>query len=141
MANIQLKTPKATASVKFHVRENVFFFRKFVVLKKVTVSIIGLHFIRHNSPYIDTAHGVNHFLQLYMQVKTATSESGGKPEAAFIDGKLTIPPIKTNTITIFVDPASDIRIVYNGLCNPIDKLTETSTLLISYSESTKIDKK
>ena len=49
-------------------------------MKKLTGSRIGLHFMRKNRIFIDTAHGLIYFPHLTMQVKTASSETTTKPQ-------------------------------------------------------------
>ena len=72
VANGQLEKPLATATLKFEIGDNTFA-EYFVVMKKLTEPIFGLHFMRKNSVVIDTTHGLIHFPQLTMQVKTASS--------------------------------------------------------------------
>ena len=69
VANGQLEKPLATATLKFEIGDNSFA-ERFVVMKKLTGSIVGLHFMRNNSVVIDTTHGLIHFPHLTMQVKT-----------------------------------------------------------------------
>ena len=71
LANGQLEKPLATATLRFEIGDNTFA-EHFVVMKKLTGPIIGLHFMRNNSVVIDTTHGLIHFPQLTMQVKTAS---------------------------------------------------------------------
>ena len=68
VANGQLEKPTATATLKFDIGDHVFA-EHFVVMKNLTGPIIGLHFMKHNSVVIDTAHGLIHFPHLTMQVK------------------------------------------------------------------------
>ena len=72
VANGQLEKPLSTATLKFEIGENSIA-EHFVVMKKLTGPIIGLHFMRNNSVVIDTTHGLIHFPHLTMQVKTASS--------------------------------------------------------------------
>ena len=74
VANGQLEKPLATATLKFEFGDNTFA-EQFVVMKKLTGSITGLHFMRNNIVVIDTTHGVILFPHLTMQVKTASSET------------------------------------------------------------------
>ena len=94
VANGQLEKPLSTATLKFEIGDN-FFAEHFVVMKKVTGPIIGLHFMKNNSLVIDTTHGLIHFPHLTMQVKTASSETTTKPEPVITDEALTIPPTTT----------------------------------------------
>ena len=95
--------------------------------------------MRNNSVVIDTTHGLIHFPHLMMQVKTASSETTTKPQPVITDEALTIPPTTTKTITAFIDHPSKRKTT--GTVTPLQKLTETKTLLISHSRSTIIDKK
>ena len=108
-------------------------------MKKLTGPIIGLHFMRNNSVVIDTTHGLIHFPHLTMQVKTASSESTTKPQPVITDEDLTIPPTMTKTIAAFIDHPSKWNTT--GTVLPLEKFTETASLLISHSMSTIIDKR
>ena len=68
-------------------------------MKKLTGPIIGLHFMRNNSVFIDTTHGLIHFPHLTMQIETSSSETTTKPQPVIADEDLTIPPTTTRTIT------------------------------------------
>ena len=94
VANGQLEKPLSTATLKFEIGDNSFA-ENFVVMKKLTGPIIGLHFTRNNSVVIDTTHGLIHFPHLTMQVKTASSEITTKPQPVIMDEDLTIPPATT----------------------------------------------
>ena len=73
-----------------------------------------------------------------MQVKTASSETTTKPQPVITDEALTIPPMTTKTITAFIDHPSKWNTT--GTVTPLEKFTETASLLISHSMSTIIDK-
>ena len=94
VANGQLEKPLSTATLKFEIGDNSFA-EHFVVMKKLTGPIIGLHFMWNNSVVIDTTHGLIHFPHLTMQVKTASSETTTKLQPVIIDDALTIPPMTT----------------------------------------------
>ena len=138
VANGQLEKPISTATLKFEIGENGFA-EHFVVMKKLTGPIIGLHFMRNNSVVIDTTHGLIHFPHLTMQVKTASSETTTKPQPVIMDEDLTIPPATTKTITAFIDHPSKWKTT--GTVTPLEKFTVTASLLISHSMSTKFDKR
>ena len=138
VANGLLEKPLSTATLKFEIGDNSFA-EHFVVMKKLTGPIIGLHFMRNNSVVIDTTHGLIHFPHLSMQVKTASSETTTKPQPVITDEALTIPPATTKTITAFIDHPSKWNTT--GTVTPLEKFTETASLLISHSMSTIIDKK
>ena len=108
-------------------------------MKKLTGPIIGLHFMRNNSVFIDTTHGLTHFLYLTMQVQTASSETTTKPQPVITDEALTIPPTTSKIITAFIDHPSKWNTT--GTVTQLEKFTETASLLISHSISTKIDKR
>ena len=78
VANGQIEKPLSTATLKVGIGDNSFD-EHFVVMKKLTGPIIGLHFMRNNSVVIDTTHGLIHFPHLTMQVKTTSSETTTKP--------------------------------------------------------------
>ena len=127
VANGQLEKPLSTATLKFEIGDNSFA-EHFVVMKKLTGPIIGLHFMRNNSVVIDTTHGLIHFPHLTMQVETASSETTTKPQTVITDETLTIPPTTTKTITAFIHHPS--------------KWNTTGTLTpIFHSMSTIIDKR
>ena len=138
VANGQLEKPLSTATLKFEIGDNSFA-EHFIVMKKLTGPIIGLHFKRNNSVVIDTTHGLIHFPHLTMQVKTASSETTTKPQPVITDEALTIPPMTTKTITAFIDHPSKWNTT--GTVRPLEKFTETASLLISHSMSTIIDKR
>ena len=138
VANGQLEKPLSTATLKFEIGDNSFA-EHFVVMKKMTGPIIGLHFMRNNSVVIDTTHGLIYFLHLTMQVETASSETTSKPQPVITDEALTTPPTTTKTITAFIDHPSEWNTT--GTVTPLEKFTETASLLISHSMSTIIDKR
>ena len=105
LANGQLEKPLSTATLKFEIGDNSFA-EHFVVMKKQTGPIIGLHFMRNNNVVIDTTHGLIHFPHLTMQVKTASSETTTKPQPVIMDEDLAIPPVTTKTVTAFNDHPS-----------------------------------
>ena len=106
VANGQLEKPLSTATLKFEIGDNSFA-EHFVVMKKLTGPMIGLHFMRNNSVVIDTTHGLIDFPHLTMQVKTASSEPSTKPQPVITDEALTIPPTMTEAITVFIDHPSN----------------------------------
>ena len=108
-------------------------------MKKLLGPIIGLHFMRKNSVVIDTTHGLIYFPHLTMQVKTASSEKTTRPQPVITDDTLLISPTTTKTITAFVDHPSKWNTT--GTVTPLEKFTETASLLISHSMSTIIDKR
>ena len=138
VANGQLEKPVSTATLKFETGDNSFA-EHFVVMKKLTGPIIGLHFMRNNSVVIDTTDGLIHFPHLTVQVKTASSETTTKPQPVITDKALTIPPTTTKTITAFIDHPSKWNTT--GTVTPLEKFTETASLPISHSMSTIIDKR
>ena len=137
-ANGQLEKPTATATLKFDIGDHIFA-EHFVVMKNLTGPIIGLHFMRHNSVVIDTTHGLIHFPHLTMQVKSALSQTSAKPQAVLIHDSITIPQQTTKTITAFVDHVSEWN--RTATVTPVEKITETASLIISHSMSTIFDRK
>ena len=138
VANGQLEKPLSTTPLKFEVGDNSFA-EHFVIMKKLTRPIIGLYFTRNNSVVIDTTHGLIHFPHLTLQGKTTSSETTTKPQPVITDEALTIPPTTTKTITAFIDHPSKWNTT--GTVTPLEKITETATLLISHWMSTIIDKR
>ena len=92
-----------------------------------------------DSAVIGTTHGLIHFPHLTMQVKTASSEATTKPQPVVTDVALTIPTTTTKTVTDFVDHPSKSNTT--GTVTPLQKFTETASLLISHSMSTIFDKR
>ena len=138
VANGQLEKPLSTATLKFEIGDNTFA-EHFVVMKKLTGPIIELHFLRNNSVVIDTTHGLIHFPHLTMQAGTASSETTTKPQPVITDEALTIPPTMTKTITAFIDHPSQWNTT--STVTPLEKFTETASLLIYHSMPTIIDKR
>ena len=68
----QLQKPLATATLDFEIGDNLFL-EHFVVFKKLSGTILGLHYKWNNSVVIDTTHCLIHFPQLTTQIKTASS--------------------------------------------------------------------
>ena len=95
--------------------------------------------MRNNSVVIDPTHGLTHFPHLTMQIETASSETTTKPQPVITHDALMIPPTTTRTITAFVDHPSKWNTTRT--VTPLEKFTETASLLISHSMSTKIDKR
>ena len=106
-------------------------------MKKLTGPIIGLHFTRNYSVVIDTTHGLILFHHLTMQVKTASSETAAKHPPVLTDDALMIKPRTAKTITAFVDHPSEWNTT--GTVTPLEKFTETASLLISLSMLTIFD--
>ena len=138
VANGQLEKPTATATIKFDIGDHTVA-EHFVVMENPTGPFIGLHFMRHNSVVIDTPHGLIHFPHLRMQVKSALNQTSTKPQAVLIHDNITIPQMTTKTITAFVDHVSDWNTT--GTVTPVEKFTETASLIISHSMSRVIDRK
>ena len=138
VANGQLEKPTATATLKFDIGDHIFA-EHFVVMKNLTGPIIGLHFMRHNSEVIDTTHGLIHFPHLTRQVKSALTQTSAKPQAVLINDNITIPQMTTKKITAFVDHVSEW--ITTGTVTPVQKFTESVSLIISHSMSTIIDRK
>ena len=74
-----------------------------------------------------------------MQVNTTSSETTTKPQPVITDEALTIPPMTTKTITAFIDHPSKWNTT--GTVTPLEKFTETASLLISHPMSTIFDKR
>ena len=138
VANGQLQKPTATGTLKFDIGDHIFA-EHFNAMKNLTGPIIGLHFMRHNSVVIDTTHGLIHFPHLTMQVKSALSKTSAKPQAVLIHDSITIQQLTTKTITEFVDHVSERNTTET--VTPVEKFTETASLLLSHSKSTIIDRK
>ena len=138
VTNGQLEKPLSTVTLKFEIGDDSFA-EQFVVTKKLTRPINGLHFMRNNSVVIDTTHGLIHFPHLTMQVKTTSSETTTKPQPVITDEALTTPPTAAKTITAFIDHPSKWNTT--GTVTPLEKFTETASLLISHSMSTIFDKR
>ena len=104
-ANNQLEQPFATATLKFDNGDHTFW-EHLVVLKNLTGTYIGLHFMSCNTVVIDTTHGLIHFPHLRMYVKSTARGTSAKHQAVFIHETMTIPRKTAKTITAFVDLSS-----------------------------------
>ena len=138
VANGQLEKSIATATLKLDIGDHIFA-EHFVVMKNPIGPIIGLNFMRHNSVVIDTTHGLIHFPHLAMQVRSASSGTTAKPQPVFIHDNITVPSMRTNTITAVVVHLSEWKTT--GTVTPVEKFTEAASLIISHSNSTVIDRK
>ena len=138
VANVQLEKQTATVALKFDIGDYAFA-EHFVVMKNLRGPIIGLQFTRLNSVVIDTTHALIHFPRLTMQVKSALSQTTAKPQAVVIHDSITISQLTTKTISAIVDHVSEWNTT--GTVTPMEKFTETASLIISHSMSTIIDRK
>ena len=66
VASGQLEEPIATAKFNLLLQKTLVQ-SIFVVMKKLTEPIVGLHIMRHNSVVMDTTHGLFYFPHLTMQ--------------------------------------------------------------------------
>ena len=138
VANGQLEKPTTTALLKFDIGDHIFA-ENFVVMKNLTEPIIALQFMRHKSLVIDTTHGLIHFPHLTMEVKSALSQTSAKLQAVLIHDSMIIPQMTTKTFTAFVDHLSEWNTA--GTVTPVEKFTETASLIASNSISTIFDRK
>ena len=134
----QLEKLLAPTTFKFESGGNNFV-EHFVVMKTLTGPIVGLHIMRNNSVVIGTTHGLIHIPHLTIQAKRASSETTTKPQPVITNEALTIPPTTTKAITAFIDHPSKWNTT--GTVTPLEKFTETASLLISHSMSIMIDKR
>ena len=74
-----------------------------------------------------------------MQVKSALTQTSAKPQVVLIHDSITILQQTTKSITPFVDHISEWNTT--GTVTPVEKFTETASLIISQSESTITDRK
>ena len=88
---------------------------------------------------IHTTHGLIHFPHLTRQIKSASSGTSAKPQLVLIHDSITGPPMTTKTTTAFADHLSEWNTT--GTVTPVEKFTETASLIISNSISTIIDRK
>ena len=137
VANGQLEKPISTATLKFDVGDNSFA-EHFLVMKNLTVSIIGLHFMRENSVIIDTTHSLIYFQHLTMEAKYAAIETSSRPQLVLVQDNTTVLPTTTKTITAFVDHPSEWHTT--GTVTPVGNFTEAASLQISHSISTITDR-
>ena len=94
VANDQLEKLSATATFKFEIAD-ISFAGHFVVMDKVTGSVIGSHFMGNNSVVTETTHSLIYFPHLTMRVKIASSEktsAQAKPQLVITDDALAIAP-------------------------------------------------
>ena len=102
VANDQLEKLISTATLKSDMEDKTFA-ENFVVMKNMTGSILGLHFVRHDSVLIDTTHGLIIFPHTTMPAKNAAIETSANYPHVLIQDNTTVPPMTTKTITAFVD--------------------------------------
>ena len=138
VVNGQLEKPKATATLKFDIRNHISA-EKFVVMKKLTGPITRLHFMGHNNVVIDNTQGLILFPHLTIQAKSSSSRTSVKPQVVLFHDSITVPPMTRKAITAFVDHLSERNITCT--VNPVEKITKTPSLIISYSNSTIFDRK
>ena len=134
----QLEKLTAADTLEFDIGDQNFA-EHFVVMKNLTGPFRGLHFMRHSSVFIDTTLGLIHFPHLIMRVKNAFSGKSAKPQSVPIHDSITVPPMRTKTITAFVDHSSEWNTT--GTVTSVEKITEAASLIKSHSSSTKFDKK
>ena len=128
VAKGQLEKPLETPTLKFDIGDNTFAEHS-VVKQEVTGPIVGLQNMRNKSVVKNMTHGLIHFPQLIMQVKTTSSETNAKLQTSFTDDVLAKPTLTTKTITAYVDqPWKTLSTV-----TPLANFTETVSLLISDS--------
>ena len=108
-------------------------------MKKLTRPIFGLHFMSNNSVVIDTTHGLLQFPHMTMQFQNASTEKTAKHQLAITDDALMKPLRTTKTVTAFVKHPSEWNITRT--VTPLDKFTETASLLNSHSITTSIEKR
>ena len=138
VANGQLEKPTATAALKFDIGDHIFA-KHFVAMKNLRGPIIGFDFMRHISVVIDTTHGHIHFPHLTRQVKSVSKQTRAKPQVSLLYDCITIPQMTTRTSKAFVDHLSERNTT--GTVTPVEKLTETASLMISHLILTIIGRK
>ena len=138
VANGHLEKPISTTTLIIDIGDKTFA-DHFVVMKNLTASIIGLHFMRHNSVVIDTTYLLIHFPHLTMPDKNAAIETKAKPQPVLFQDSTAVPPITTKTITAFVDHSSEWHTT--GTVTPVGNFAEAAGLLKSHKISTIIGKK
>ena len=92
IAHGQLGKPITTATPKFDNGDNAFA-EHFVVRKNLTGPTLGLHFMKHNSLFIDITHGLIHFPHLKRPAKNTAIETSAKPLLVFIHDNTIVPPM------------------------------------------------
>ena len=91
VANGQLQTPKSTIKIKFEVSD-IEFHEIFIVMEKLTSSMIGLSFLQRNNTILDMRQGILNFPFFSMQFKTADHKYTNFIEPVCIREDVTIPP-------------------------------------------------
>ena len=127
------KKPKAkvTLSLNFGIGDYELA-EDFVVTKKLTGPIIGLHFMRHNSVVIETTHGLIHFPHLTMQVKCNNSKKTANAQGNLKDDNLkeSSPDNNKNTQGICWP---NIEMENEGYCDPIGKMFHPKRMFANFS--------
>ena len=137
VVNGQLEKPFAATTTKFDIGDSTFE-EGFVVMKNLTRPNVGLHLMRYNEVVIDKTHSLIRFSQLAMQVKNAASETSAIRQSVLSDVILTIATGTMKTTRAFVDHPSEWN---TTAVTPLDRLTETASLLTFHSMSTITDNK
>ena len=83
VASGQLDKPLETATPKFEIKDKILP-EHFVVIEKLTGSIVGLHFMSNNSVILDTTLGLTGFPHLMMQVKLPQVKQPQNPSLSLL---------------------------------------------------------
>ena len=121
VANGQLENPKSTVELKFEVGD-IEFHDIFIVMEKLTSSLIGLSFLQRNNTILDMRQGVLNFPFFSMQLKTADHKYSNVVEPITTRENITIPPNERQMISIYSQMFEDSNVT--GIIQPSNALTE-----------------
>ena len=121
VANGQLETPKSTVELKFEVGD-IEFHEFFIVMEKLTNTLIGLSFLQRNNTILDMRQGVLNFPFFSMQLKTADHKYTNVMEPICTQEYITIPPNDRHLATFHSQMYDDTTVT--GILQPSNALTE-----------------
>ena len=121
VANGDLETPKSTVELKFEVGD-IKIHEIFIVMEKLSSSIIGLMFLQRNHTVLDMRQGILNFPYFSMQLKTADHKYSNVMEPILNPEDVTIPPNDLTVIPIQSQIYTENAVT--GISQPSDLLNE-----------------
>ena len=126
VANGQLETPKSTVELKFEVGD-IKFHEIFIVMEKLTSSLIGLSFLQRNNTILDMRQGVLNFSFFSMQLKTADHKYANVMEPICIREEVTIPPNDRHWVLMASQLYEDTSVT--GILQPSNNITDDGDIV------------
>ena len=125
VANGDLETPKSTVDLKFEVGD-IEFHEIFIVMEKLSSSIIGLMFLQRNHIVLDMRQGILKFPFFSMQLKTADHKYSNVMEPILNPEDVTIPP--NDRIIISIQSRIFAENAVTGILQPSEPLNEENDI-------------